>query len=49
MIPDIWQDVVDFFTHNIYHGSKNQQADIKACLSGIEIQTFHAVEIPIPD
>jgi len=48
-IPEVVNDVIEFFANNEYQSSRNPQGDTKYCLTDVEVQGFTGVVIPIPD
>jgi len=48
-IPEVVDDLIEFFANNEYQASQNPQGDAKYCLTDAEVQGFTGVAIPIPD
>jgi len=48
-IPEVVDDVIEFFVNNDCQASRNPQSDAKYCLTDVEVQGFTGVAIPILD
>lgn len=49
MIPDLEQDVRNFFLENVFQASSNPGTDLSEYLRDVAIQAFNGVEIPVPN